>query len=262
MSPFSRLRALATECGGISRTERPLPESGNPRGAPSSSRAGCAAAFAFVFDASAIANGVRIGARSDCDRGRLGVCSIVRPYSRLERARNQHGESVARSIMKPRSRVFGRSQLGHRSTHSTNAGGMSSRTIITRTTRSSRISGSAPLRAASMVGYRVHAAASPDADPRLIVTINLSTCRPRAEYSATARFAMFRIEHGSFGWMRLVFESTMKSNAADSGIGAPRVGRKRHSPSDAGCHIWFTGTVPAPAGGPRGTGRGMLTQLS
>jgi len=69
---------------------------------------------------------------------------------------------------------LGRSKGRHRSTHSTNAGGISSCTIITRAIRSSRSSGSAPRRAASTVEYRVHAAERDDADPRLTVVISLN----------------------------------------------------------------------------------------
>lgn len=62
----------------------------------------------------------------------------------------------------------------HRSTHSTNAGGISFRTIMTRKIRSSRNSVAIPTRAAAMVGYRAHTSAIPEADPRLIVGISLN----------------------------------------------------------------------------------------
>jgi hypothetical protein len=62
----------------------------------------------------------------------------------------------------------------HRSTHSTNAGGTSLRTIMTRKTRSSRNSAAMPTRAAARVGYRAQAAARPVDDPRLMVVISLN----------------------------------------------------------------------------------------
>src|SRR5689334_4290100 len=62
----------------------------------------------------------------------------------------------------------------HRSAHSTNAGGTSLRTIITRKMRSSWSSAALPARAASSVAYRADAAASPVADPRLIVAMSLN----------------------------------------------------------------------------------------
>jgi hypothetical protein len=54
----------------------------------------------------------------------------------------------------------------YRSDHSTNVRVMSFRTTMTRSTRSSRMSAEAPALAASMLGYRAHAAARSDAVPR------------------------------------------------------------------------------------------------
>jgi hypothetical protein len=62
----------------------------------------------------------------------------------------------------------------HRSAHSTNAGGSSLRTIMTRKMRSSRNSVAMPTLAAATVGYRAQAAARPVDDPRLIVVISLN----------------------------------------------------------------------------------------
>ena len=58
--------------------------------------------------------------------------------------------------------------------HSTKVGGSSSRTIITRVTRSSCMSDLAPARAASSVGYAGHVAERLDAEPRLTVAISLN----------------------------------------------------------------------------------------
>src|SRR6185312_4395522 len=63
----------------------------------------------------------------------------------------------------------------HRSIHSTNAGGTSLRTTMTRRTRSSRSKSAAPVLAASMTPYRAHAAGIPEDDPRRIVAISLNT---------------------------------------------------------------------------------------
>src|SRR5438093_15519 len=87
---------------------------------------------------------------------------VARP--RFAGARNHHGVAVALRLLKPHGGRFGRG-LRHRSAHSTNAGGTSLRTIITRRMRSSRSSVPVPRRAASTVGYRAHAAARSHADP-------------------------------------------------------------------------------------------------
>jgi hypothetical protein len=71
---------------------------------------------------------------------------------------------------------LGRGFEVHRSAHSTKAGGTSLRTIMTRSTRSSRRSVAVPRRAAATVAYRADDSANPDADPRLIVVISLNMC--------------------------------------------------------------------------------------
>ena len=100
----------------------------------------------------------------------------------------------------------------HRSTHSTNAGGTSFRTIMTRKIRSSRNSVAMPSRAAAMVGYRAHASAMPLADPRLIVGISLNitlgakyrlVCRSGLR-RRNARVVTFLLLAGDFSRRRLL----------------------------------------------------------
>src|SRR6058998_2220236 len=62
----------------------------------------------------------------------------------------------------------------HFSTHSTNEPGTALRTIMTRRTRSSRSSSTAPARAVSMDAYRAHAWGIPEAEPRRIVVTSLN----------------------------------------------------------------------------------------
>ena len=66
----------------------------------------------------------------------------------------------------------------YRSDHSTNVRVMSFRTTMTRSTQSSRMSAEAPALAASMLGYRGHAAAKSNAVPRLTVVMSLNIVYP------------------------------------------------------------------------------------
>ena len=74
----------------------------------------------------------------------------------------------------------------YRSDHSTNVRVMSFRTTMTRSTRSSRMSAEAPALAASMLGYRAHAAARSDAVPRLTVVMSLNVVYPAADLWGTS----------------------------------------------------------------------------
>jgi hypothetical protein len=93
------------------------------------------------------------------DDGRTTVTFIGRAVPRIapprfQRTRNRHGRAAPSRLLKKRRGVFCRrsSQEFHRSTHSTNAGGISLRTTMTRRMRSSRSSVTVPTRAASIVG--------------------------------------------------------------------------------------------------------------
>jgi len=133
--------------------EHALPESGTEGSAPPArALARRAAAFARVLETFAVSRCTRI-ARD----------SRVNPLTRwsgwsagvyLEGTGNQYWRAVASSLLKVRNGVFRlRRRFGfHRSIHSTNAGGTSLRTIITRRMRSSRSIVAVPTRAASTVG--------------------------------------------------------------------------------------------------------------
>jgi hypothetical protein len=94
----------------------------------------------------------------------------------LECTRNQHRGAAPLRPDQQRRGLFRRTltRATHRSTHSTNAGGTSFRTIMTRRIRSSRNSVVMPSRAAAIVGYRAQTSAIPLADPRRIVGISLN----------------------------------------------------------------------------------------
>ena len=94
----------------------------------------------------------------------------------LECTRDHHRRAAPFRVDKKGRGVFRRTltRATHRSTHSTNAGGISLRTIVTRRIRSSRNSVAMPSRAAATVEYRAHTSAIAVADPRVIVGISLN----------------------------------------------------------------------------------------
>jgi hypothetical protein len=151
---------------------QPRPECPGPS---ARARARRAAAFALVFETFAIGSNrwmrlvgdEHVRARTRW-RGASGAF--------LECTRDQHGQPGPVRLDKTRRGGFRRTLTRgtHRSTHSTKAGGISLRTIITRRIRSSRNRVAMPSRAAATVGYRAHASAIPVADPRLIVGITLN----------------------------------------------------------------------------------------
>jgi hypothetical protein len=152
---------------------QPRPERPSP---PAASLARCAPAFALVLETLLIgcrdcrpSAGGRVN-RHRWERGR----STTDPH--VECTGNHRRRAVPLRVDEKRRGVFRSTLTGaiHRSTHSTNAGGISFRTIMTRKIRSSRNSVETPTRAAAMVAYRAHASAMPLADPRLIVGISLN----------------------------------------------------------------------------------------
>jgi hypothetical protein len=92
----------------------------------------------------------------------------------LAGARNWQRQAACNSVLESCHGLLGVRCVSHRSTHSTNAGGISLRTIITRTMRSSWRSVVVPRLADSSVGYRADAADKFVAVPRLIVAISLN----------------------------------------------------------------------------------------
>jgi hypothetical protein len=158
-------------------TEQALPQARRERpGPPAAARARRAAAFARVLETLDVRrnNGVRmVGEDYDSASAQSGSWASG---AFLECTRNQHRQAAPCRLDKKRRRLFGRTvtRAIHRSTHSTNAGGISFRTIMTRRIRSSRNSAAMPSRAAAIVGYRAQASAIPVADPRLIVGISLN----------------------------------------------------------------------------------------
>ena len=129
------------------RPERPWP--------PAASLARCAPAFALALetfligchDCPRVANG-NLASRHRWQRRR----STTEP--RFECTRNHYRRAAPFRMDKNRRGVLRSTLTGaiHRSTHSTNAGGISFRTIMTRKIRSSRNSVAMPTRAAPMVG--------------------------------------------------------------------------------------------------------------
>jgi hypothetical protein len=144
-------------------------------GAPSDTRAGCAAAFALVLAVFDV--GSHDGMCVAGDDVRASALWGGWPSGAfLECTRDQHRPPTPFRLDKKRRGVFGGTltRASHRSTHSTNAGGTSFRTIMTRRIRSSRNRVAMPSRAAATVGYRAHTSAIPVDDPRLIVGISLN----------------------------------------------------------------------------------------
>ena len=70
----------------------------------------------------------------------------------LAGARNWQGQAASGGVLESCHGLLGVGRVSHRSTHSTNAGGISLRTIITRAMRSSCRSVAVPSLAASSVG--------------------------------------------------------------------------------------------------------------
>jgi hypothetical protein len=145
-------------------------------GPPAGARARRAAAFALVFQTSEVGSNHRMRVVGDDHvRARAHWGGSARG-ALLECTRDQHRPPAPLCLDKKRRGVFRRTltRAIHRSTHSTNAGGISFRTIMTRRIRSSRNSVAMPSRAAATVGYRAQTSAIPVDDPRRIVGISLN----------------------------------------------------------------------------------------
>ena len=119
-----------------------------------------AASFTFSFEALTVWDRWRSSARRERLSRRVRLPHIVsagqwtggQASTRLVRARDQRGAADPCRLLKDRFRRPGQSLSTHRSVHSTNAGGISLRTIMTRRMRSSRSRVADPSRAASTVG--------------------------------------------------------------------------------------------------------------
>jgi hypothetical protein len=157
--------------------EQALPEA-RPEcpGPPARARARRAAAVVLVLQTFEFRSNDRMRMVGDDDVSARAQWRDWASDAFLECTRNQHRRAAPFRLDKKRRGVFRRTltRAIHRSTHSTNAGGISFRTIMTRKIRSSRNRVAMPSRAAAMVGYRAHTSAIPVADPRLIVGMSLN----------------------------------------------------------------------------------------
>jgi hypothetical protein len=113
-----------------------------------------AASIALVFVTFAIGHTGRLTVMRHRQLGPVGRSGCRKASASLPRARNQHGQSALSCLLKKDRGLFCRRPRHgiHRSAHSTNAGGISLRTIMTRRIRSSRSSVTVPRRASSIVG--------------------------------------------------------------------------------------------------------------
>jgi hypothetical protein len=157
--------------------EQALPQPRPERAGPlAGARARRPAAFALVLETFDVGINDRMGLAFDDHVSARAQWGQWTSGAFLECTGNQHRRPVPfRVDQKRRGDFCGTlTRAIHRSTHSTNAGGTSFRTIMTRRIRSSRRSVAMPSRAAATVGYRAHTSAIPVADPRLIVGISLN----------------------------------------------------------------------------------------